>query len=72
MSSLSPVPVWKVTLVTTLITESGLESVDEISVPVQEVTSLVNGHGLVDMGGDEVIISRPCAVGGRKGCDLFR
>lgn len=61
MGRLSPVPVREVPCVATLVPQGGLEGVNEVSVPVEEVAGLVDGHGLVDVGGDKVIVSRSYA-----------
>ena len=52
---LRPVPVGSISLVPTLVAECLFINVQEPSVPSQEVTSVVDGEGLLDMGNDEVV-----------------
>jgi hypothetical protein len=46
-----------IALVTTLVTEGLLVSIGEVTVPWEEVASVVNGERLLDVSGNKIIVS---------------
>lgn len=64
----TPVPVRLAALVTALVLEGSLVEPGVVAVPREEVAGPVNRHGLVDVGGDEVIEPALGAWDQRRGC----